>query len=237
MIELNCVNKQFKQVVAVNNCSLKIADGDMLALIGADGAGKTSLLKLIAGLLKPDSGTITINGQVPYNQRIYIGYMAQVFSWYKNLTVAENVILSAKMHGMKSQEAHLASEKILDFVGLLKFKHRLAGKLSGGMKQKLALAAAVVYQPQILLLDEPSTGVDPVSRQELWELFHEINKNGTTIIVATPYFDEAYYCQKILLMDKGEIILNDTLKNLMAKYAHLDLANLFLHLTEIKDGI
>lgn len=237
MIELNSVTKKFKQVIAVNNCSLSISDKDMVALIGADGAGKTTLLKLITGLAKPDSGKITINGEMPYAQRVNIGYMAQAFSWYKNLTVWENTILSAKMHGMKSREASLASEKILAFVNLLKFKYRLAGKLSGGMKQKLALACAIVYEPKILLLDEPSTGVDPVSRQELWELFGDINKRGTALVVTTPYFDEAHYCKKIVLMDKGKIILNDTLANLTAQYPNLTLENLFLSLTNDTDEV
>lgn len=231
MIELIDVTKRFKQVIALDDCNLKIEDKDMVAVIGADGSGKTTALKLIAGLLKPDSGTITINGDLPYNQRMYSGYMAQAFSWYKNLTVMENVILSAKMHGMNSHIALDESKKILQFVGLWQFKHRLAGKLSGGMKQKLALAAAVVYKPMILLLDEPSTGVDPVSRQELWELFQKINAEGTTIIVTTPYFDEANYCKHIVLMDRGKIILQDSLKHLITQNPDLNLETLFLSLT------
>lgn len=237
MINLTNVNKSFGHVTALNINDLQISDGDMIALIGADGAGKTTLLKLLTGLLKSDSGNITIDGKLPYTQRVHIGYMAQAFSWYKNLTVWENVILSAKVHGMNSQSATAESEKILQFVGLLKFKTRLAGKLSGGMKQKLALAAAVVHSPSILLLDEPSTGVDPVSRQELWELFQEINHRGTTIIVATPYFEEANYCKRILLMDKGKIVLQDTLQDLIKRYPKLDLEALFLSLTADTDEV
>ena len=161
--------------------------------------------------------------------------MAQQFSWYRNLSVNENVILSAKLHGLNGQQAQQKSDEILKFVGLYQFKDRLAEKLSGGMKQKLALAAAIVYGPQILLLDEPSTGVDPVSRQELWELFHRINAQGTAVIVTTPYFDEVNYCREIILMHNGRILINDTLADLRKQHEHFNLENIYFKLTK-EDG-
>ena len=214
MIEINNISKNFGQIKALSGCSLKIEDGAMLIIAGGDGAGKTTLLKCMAGLVVPDTGQVLINGQLSQRRKKYFGYMAQQFGWYRNLSVGENINFSAALHGMDKKEAQENCARILKFVGLYQFRERLAEKLSGGMKQKLALAAALVHKPQILLLDEPSTGVDPVSRQELWELFRQVNGRGATVIVTTPYFDEADYCREAVLMDKGRILINDSLENL-----------------------
>ena len=234
-IEINSISKKFGRIQALTDCSLTIENNCLLAIAGGDGAGKTTLLKSIAGLVTPDSGEVLIDGQMPQSCKEYFGYMAQQFSWYRNLSVNENVILSAKLHGLNGQQAQQKSDEILKFVGLYQFKDRLAEKLSGGMKQKLALAAAIVYGPQILLLDEPSTGVDPVSRQELWELFYRINAQGTAVIVTTPYFDEVNYCREIILMHNGRILINDTLADLRKQHEHFNLENIYFKLTK-EDG-
>ena len=215
MIKISNVDKYFNDVKIIDDCNLVIKSGELTIIAGGDGAGKTSLIKLIVGLLNPDRG-----------------YMAQNFSWYRNLTVEENVILSAKMHGFDSKQALMNCNEMLNFVGLDRFKHRLAEKLSGGMKQKLALAATLVYRPQIILLDEPTTGVDPVSRQELWDLIQMINKEDITIIVATPYFDEVMYAKHIVYMNKGKIILEDKLEILQQKYNKQNLADVFISLID-----
>lgn len=231
MIKLKNVKKYFKQIQAVDNCNLEIKNGELAVIAGGDGTGKTTLIKMIAGLLNSDEGYVLIDEKKPYKKRANIGYMAQTFSWYKNLTIEENVILSAKMHGLDRNRIISSCKEILYFVNLWKFRERLAGNLSGGMKQKLALAATLIYDPDIVLLDEPTTGVDPVSRQELWDLVQNINNKGTTIVVATPYFDEVTYAQRAIYMNKGKIILDDTLDNLQMKYQQQNLANIFLELT------
>lgn len=232
MINVNKISKYFGHIKAVDDCSLVINNGELVVIAGGDGVGKTSLLKMISGLLTPNEGYILIDEKLPYKKRANIGYMAQSFSWYRNLTVEENVVLSAKMHGFGSKEALIASDKILDFVNLGRFKNRLAEKLSGGMKQKLALAATLVYNPQIILLDEPTTGVDPVSRQELWELIQMINTHGITIIVTTPYFEEVMYAKHIIYMAKGEIILDDMLESLKQKYPQRKIVDIFIDLID-----
>ncbi len=234
MIEINNISKSFGQVNALSDCTLKIEDNAMMIIAGGDGAGKTTLLKSIAGLVTPDKGQVLINGQSPRRQKECFGYMAQQFSWYKNLSVNENIILSATLHDLSKKQAENVGAEILKFVGLYPFKDRLAGKLSGGMKQKLALAAVLVYKPQFLLLDEPSTGVDPVSRQEFWELVQQINEQGTTVIVATPYFDEVSYCREVVLMNKGRILINDTLAALKNKFPDkkFNLEDIFFKLTD-----
>ncbi|WP_288795801.1 ABC transporter ATP-binding protein [uncultured Megamonas sp.] len=232
MIKISNVDKYFNDVKIIDDCNLVIKSGELTIIAGGDGAGKTSLIKLIVGLLNPDRGYILIDRKIPYKKRADIGYMAQNFSWYRNLTVEENVILSAKMHGFDSKQALINCNEMLNFVGLDRFKHHLAEKLSGGMKQKLALAATLVYRPQIILLDEPTTGVDPVSRQELWDLIQTINKEDITIIVATPYFDEVMYAKHIIYMNKGKIILDDKLEILQQKYNKQNLADVFISLID-----
>lgn len=231
MIKLKNVKKYFKQVQAVDNCSLEIKNGEFAVIAGGDGTGKTTLIKMIAGLLNPDEGYVLIDDKRPYKKRANIGYMAQEFSWYKNLTIEENVVLSAKMHGMDNNRIISSCKEILHFVNLWKFRDRLSGNLSGGMKQKLSLAATLIYNPQIVLLDEPTTGVDPVSREELWDLVQQVNNKGTTIVVATPYFDEVVYAKRAIYMDKGKIILNDTVNNLQSKYHQQNLTDVFMEIT------
>lgn len=228
-VAMENVRKSFDGLAALHECSWHLAAGGMLCIAGSDGAGKSTLLRLAAGLLQPDAGTVKINGQDVQKTRQQVGYMAQAFSWYANLSIEENLKFACNLYGMEKKYAAEYRDEILQFVGLYKFKDRLAGRLSGGMKQKLALAAAIIHSPAVLLLDEPSTGVDPVSRQELWELISSLNEKGTAVIVATPYFDEAEYCREVMLLDKGRILAHDSLHNL--KMRAEDMEDLYFELT------
>ncbi|MGB9674460.1 MAG: ABC transporter ATP-binding protein [Anaerolineales bacterium] len=215
MIKVVHITKRFANTIAVNDISLQVKAGEIYGLVGPDGAGKTTAMRLICGALHLDSGSITIGEYDIQRQtdlaRSLIGYLAQRFSLYEDLTVLENIRFFAEVRGLSSTEWLPRSLDILQFVGLLEFKDRFAGKLSGGMKQKLGLAAALVHQPRILLLDEPTTGVDPVTRQDFWQLIIKLaTKEGVAILVSTPYMDEASRCHRVGFMRAGKILLEDS---------------------------
>jgi ABC-2 type transport system ATP-binding protein len=211
-LECKQVCKQFssgKRVVnALQDVSLKVAKGSVVGLVGPDGAGKTTLLRLAAGLLLADSGMISVfgydcNQQVADVHRL-IGYMPQRFGLYEDLSVAENLDLYANLHGVSQTERQQRFDELMQMTGLEPFTQRLAGRLSGGMKQKLGLACTLLSQPALLLLDEPSVGVDPVSRRELWSIIdHQVKNNGMTVILSTAYLDEAERCSDVVLLDEG----------------------------------
>jgi ABC-2 type transport system ATP-binding protein len=213
------VCKQFnvgqRTVEAVRNVSLSVAKGAVVGLVGPDGAGKTTLLRLAAGLLIADSGTISVFGN-DCNQQVgavhqLIGYMPQRFGLYEDLSVAENLNLYANLHGVSQSERKQRFHDLMHMTGLAPFTQRLAGRLSGGMKQKLGLACTLLSQPQLLLLDEPSVGVDPVSRKELWNIIdHQVNTNGMTVVLSTAYLDEAERCNKVVLLDEGNLLAQDS---------------------------
>lgn len=220
MIEVKNASKHFGSNQAVNNVSLTIAPGEIYGLVGADGAGKTTVMRLICGALKADTGQIAVcnydlNRQ-PEQVRQQIGYLSQRFSMYEDLTVLENIRFFAEVRGLKAHEWLPRSMEILEFVGLAPFKDRFAGQLSGGMKQKLGLASALVTRPQVLLLDEPTTGVDPVTRQDFWQLIiklvtaAEAGAMQVSVMVSTPYMDEAARCHRIGFMKKGRLIQEGT---------------------------
>ena len=209
------VSRSFGSIRAVEDVSLTIIPGQIYGLVGPDGAGKTTTLRLICGAFKPDNGSVSIGNFSLYNQaeqaREMIGYLSQQFSLYEDLTVLENIRFLAEVRGLSREEWLPRSHENLAFVGLDPFQDRLAGKLSGGMKQKLALACALVNRPKLLLLDEPTTGVDPVTRQDFWQLV--IRLAGTqemAVLVCTPYMDEAARCSRIGFMREGKIIQEGT---------------------------
>jgi len=216
MIEIKSLNKSFGSNHAVKNLSISINPGEIYGLVGPDGAGKTTTLRLIVGALKLDGGSISINGvdllKNTEQARSQIGYLSQRFSLYEDLTVMENIRFFAEVRGISRSEWYDRSLEILAFVGLADFKDRLAGVLSGGMKQKLGLASALVGLPRVLLLDEPTTGVDPVTRQDFWQLLvrlvsqSDISKDNVTVLITTPYMDEAVRCNHIGFMQNGELI-------------------------------
>jgi ABC-2 type transport system ATP-binding protein len=183
----------------------------MFALIGPDGAGKTTFFRLVAGVLAPTSGTVT-------RATGTFGLVPQRFGLYQDLSIDENMRLRSDLYSVPRAEAERRATRLLDMVGLAPFRARLAGALSGGMKQKLALAAALVTEPDLLLLDEPTTGVDPLSRREFWKMLHELNHRGLTIVVSTPYMDEAEYASRIAFLDGGRLVDVGTRAELLGRF-------------------
>jgi ABC-2 type transport system ATP-binding protein len=207
-------------VLAVNDVSFSVEKGELFGLIGPDGAGKTSIFRMLTTLLLPDKGTGSVDGYdiVKEYQRIrsVVGYMPGKFSLYQDLTVEENLNFFAALFGTSIQENY---DLIKDIYGQLSpFKTRRAGKLSGGMKQKLALCCALIHKPSVLFLDEPTTGVDAVSRKEFWEMLRRLKEQSITILVSTPYMDEATLCDRIALIQSGRILSIDTPENIVEAY-------------------
>src|SRR5215216_5131799 len=223
LVNATNLKKHFGDNHAVDGVSLEIPAGEIYGLVGADGAGKTTTMRLLVGALKADAGEVTVCGydviRKTEDARSQIGYLSQRFSMYEDLTVLENIRFFAEVRGLKSDEWLPRSLEILDFVGLEKFKERRAGQLSGGMKQKLGLASALVTRPKVLLLDEPTTGVDPVTRQDFWQLVIRLatQGEGVSVIISTPYMDEASRCHRVGFMKAGRIIAEDTPSNLRAR--------------------
>jgi len=217
-VEFVDVHKSFGATKAVDGLSFDVQRGEMFGVIGPDGAGKTTSLRLICGLLAPDSGQVRMLGVEPFRDRRTatgaIGYLSQRFSLYGDLSIDENIAFFAEIHGVRDFAARRT--RLLELTGLLKFRDRLADRLSGGMKQKLALACTLVHEPRMLVLDEPTTGVDPVSRREFWKLLAEFLSQGLTIVMATPYLDEAERCARVALVSEGRLLALDEPANLAA---------------------
>jgi ABC-2 type transport system ATP-binding protein len=200
VIAAHALTRTFDKTVALRELSLTIEAGEMFALIGPDGAGKSTFFRLVTGLLKPTSGTLTTEGHET------VGFVPQRFALYPDLSIDENLTLRAKLYGLARATARPRAEELLERVGLSRFGARLAGNLSGGMKQKLALVAALLTSPDLLLLDEPTTGVDPVSRREFWSMLHQLHHEGLTIVVSTPYMDEAEYATRLGFLHEGRLL-------------------------------
>jgi ABC-2 type transport system ATP-binding protein len=208
IVALAATVKRFGATTAVAGISLEIAKGEMFGLIGPDGAGKTTTLRLTCGLIRPDAGSVRVMGVDPWRARhvatAAIGYVSQRFSLYGDLSVDENIAFFARLHGVSDFKARRS--RLLELTRLQPFRDRLADRLSGGMKQKLALACTLVHEPPLLVLDEPTTGVDPVSRREFWKLLAEFLAQGLTIVMATPYLDEAERCSRVALLHEGRLL-------------------------------
>ena len=215
MIVISKLYKTYNSLKAVNGISLKIEKGEMFGLVGPDGAGKTTTIRIMCGLLNFDSGTVNITGlNIKKNRKIIqnkIGYLSQKFSLYGDLSVDENIEFFADIHNVKDYKER--RNELLLFTRLSNFRKRLAEKLSGGMKQKLALACSLIHKPEILFLDEPTTGVDPVSRRDFWKIISSLLNSGLTVFMSTPYLDEAERCSRVALMNNGKIIGCDSPKN------------------------
>jgi ABC-type multidrug transport system ATPase subunit len=209
-----------EKVVAVDNVSLSVNKGELFGLIGPDGAGKTSIFRILTTLLLPDGGSASVDGLDVVKDyksvRGKVGYMPGRFSLYQDLTIEENLNFFATVFGTTIEENYDLVKDI--YVQIEPFKNRRAGKLSGGMKQKLALSCALIHKPSVLFLDEPTTGVDAVSRKEFWEMLKRLKQQGITIMVSTPYMDEATLCDRIALFQSGKILSVDTPENLVASY-------------------
>jgi ABC-2 type transport system ATP-binding protein len=212
MIRAKAVTRKFDHATALRGIDLEIARGEMFALIGPDGAGKTTFFRIVAGLLKPTSGALEREANLTF------GLVPQRFGLYQDMSIDENLAFRADLYSVPRDVAAKRASELLDLVGLGKFRQRLAGALSGGMKQKLALAAALLTRPDLLLLDEPTTGVDPLSRREFWKLLHQLHHDGLTILVSTPYMDEAEYASRIGFLHLGKLVALGTRAEILASY-------------------
>lgn len=221
ILQVDELTKRFGPVVAVDHLSLTLRSGEIVGLVGPDGAGKTTTFRLLVGALRPDSGRGRIAGFDLLTHieqaRPHLGYLPQRFSLYPDLTVSENLRFFAELNGMPSKEWRPRRDELLAFVGLTEFADRLARQLSGGMKQKLGLATALIHRPKLLLLDEPTGGVDPVTRQDFWQLIgRAVMQEGLAVLVSTPYMDEASRCTRLNFLHNGRLLAEGSLQQLTA---------------------
>lgn len=264
VIDARNLSKSFGNIEALKDFSLSVEVGKISGIVGPDGAGKTTAMRILSTVSIPDIGELYIDGRNAiknYRQaRQSLGYMSQKFGLYVDMTVEENINFFAELHGVPKRFIKSRAEVLLNASGMLQFANRAAGKLSGGMKQKLALCCALIHEPKILILDEPTNGVDPVSRREFWQILNKFTKSGTSVVYATSYLDEAERCNSVNLMNKGEIIasgsidelksipdinvieikgdkVRDLLKNFPSKYGKLWSFGSVLHLHAKKDDM
>jgi ABC-2 type transport system ATP-binding protein len=213
-IQTENLTRKFRDLVAVDHLDLEVRRGEIFGLLGPDGAGKTTTIRMLCAIMDPTEGNARVAGfdtvKDPEEIKKRIGYMAQQFSLYGDLTVIENLTFFADIFEVGRVERRERIERLLDFARLTEFKGRRAAHLSGGMQKKLALACTLIHQPDVIFLDEPTTGVDPVSRREFWDILTELHLQGVTLFVSTPYMDEAERCSRVALMFEGSVIVCDT---------------------------
>lgn len=219
IISIKDLYKSYDDIKAVKGISFDITEGEMFGLVGPDGAGKTTTIRILCGLIKPDSGFVNLMGKnILSNKKEIqnqIGYLSQKFSLYGDLSIDENIEFFADIHGVKDYKKR--RDELLEFTRLKPFRKRIAEKLSGGMKQKLALACSLIHKPKVIFLDEPTTGVDPVSRRDFWKILSSLLREKITIVLTTPYLDEAERCSRVAMMNNGEIISLDKPRNMKSK--------------------
>ncbi len=219
-IRVHGLTKSFGPVQAVREVGFDVSRGEIFGLVGPDGAGKTTTMRMLAAVLQPDQGEIAVDGvdvaADPERAKLHLSYMPQRFGLYEDLTVGENIFFYAELFGVPRRERAARSEQLLGAAGMLPFRRRLAGQLSGGMKQKLGLVCALIHTPKVLLLDEPTTGVDPVSRRDFWAILYDLRESGVTIVLSTAYMDEAERCSRLALLHAGAVRYCDTPARLKA---------------------
>jgi ABC-2 type transport system ATP-binding protein len=215
------LTKSFPGVMAVDHLSFDVRPAEIFGLVGPDGAGKTTTLRMLAGVMPPDEGKAIVAGSDvvcdPEGAKHHLSYMPQRFGLYEDLTVDENIRFYADLFGVNKRERDERAPQLLRAAGMLEFRTRLAGKLSGGMKQKLGLVCALIHRPKVILLDEPTTGVDPVSRRDFWRILYELIAEGVGILTSTAYLDEAERCHRVALLHQGKLLFCDTPDNLKSK--------------------
>ncbi|MGD2120120.1 MAG: ABC transporter ATP-binding protein [Gemmatimonadota bacterium] len=219
LVSIKGLTRAFGQDLAVRDLTFQVGRGELFGLVGPDGAGKTTALRMLAGVLPPTAGKGLVCGvdvgEDPEGAKPHIAYMSQQFGLYQDLTVRENIAFYADLYRVPKAERKKRLERLYAFSNLGPFEDRLAGNLSGGMKQKLSLSCALIHHPEVLLLDEPTFGVDPVSRRDLWLILHEMVEEGVTVIVSTSYLDEAERCDRVALLNDGRVLALDTPSNLL----------------------
>lgn len=223
LVSLHGLTRRFGEVTAVDGLDFQVRHGELFGIVGPDGAGKTTTLRMLAGVLPPSAGDAVIRGisvtRDPERIKPHIAYMSQRFGLYEDLTVRENIYFYADLYRVPRTQRPSRLERLYQFSRLGEFEHRLAGNLSGGMKQKLSLCCALIHRPELLLLDEPTFGVDPISRRDLWLILHEMVAEGVTMIVSTSYLDEAERCDRIALLNHGRILALDTPRRIQGSVA------------------
>ena len=240
-IVADSLRKTFPGICAVDSLSFDVHAGEIFGLVGPDGAGKTSTLRMLAGILPPDHGNASIAGidvvREPERAKHSLSYMPQRFGLYEELTVDENIRFYADLFGVNRRDREARSAQLLRAAGMSEFRSRYAGKLSGGMKQKLGLICALIHRPKVILLDEPTTGVDPVSRREFWQILYSLLAEGVTIVISTAYLDEAERCTRLALLFKGRSLLCDTPERLKAQMPGATLVVVSPHPREVRDRL
>ncbi|MCF6352587.1 MAG: ABC transporter ATP-binding protein [Cyclobacteriaceae bacterium] len=234
VIQTENLNKTFGSFIAVNNISFNVSRGEIFGFLGANGAGKTTAIKMLCGLLTPTSGKATVAGFDVFKQsesiKNTIGYMSQKFSLYSDLTVWENITLYAGIYGLTNKEIKERGNALIDQLEIRDFSHKLVAGLPLGFKQKLSFSVAVIHNPQIVFLDEPTGGVDPITRRQFWEMIYQAAERGTTVFVTTHYMDEAEYCDRVSIMVDGVIEALDTPTRLKDQFKVASMDEVFLHL-------
>jgi ABC-2 type transport system ATP-binding protein len=230
--------KKFGHFVANDHLSFEVKKGEIFGFLGANGAGKTTAIRILCGLSYPTSGTLMVGGFDVYTQRDdikrNIGYMSQKFSLYDDLTVFENIRFYAGIYGLPKKEIEVRSARLMEKLDLAEAKDKLIRDIPQGWKQKLAFSVAIIHDPKIVFLDEPTGGVDPVTRRQFWDLIYEAARNGITVFVTTHYMDEAEYCDRVTIMVEGKIVALDTPDALKKTYDAENMNEVFLHLARVK---
>lgn len=239
-VEVNDLTKKFGRFVAVDHISFFVRDGEIFGFLGANGAGKTTTIRMLCGLILPTSGQGRVEGLDIYTQteaiKQNIGYMSQKFSLYDDLTVEENLVFYGGIYGMPSSELSLACEAVIRRMDLGGQVKKMTRSLPAGWKQRLALSCAILHQPKILFLDEPTGGVDPISRRAFWDIIHQLAESGTTIFVTTHYMDEAEYCNRLSIMHEGRIIALGSPMELKERYQQPTVERVFIDLVKPADA-
>ena len=240
-VRVEALTKRFAAVTAVDHLSFDVGRGEIFGLVGPDGAGKTTTMRMLAGVMQPSEGSIAIEGvdvvAQPERAKEHVSYMPQRFGLYEDLTVDENIRFYADLFGIAPALREERANRYLKASGMQEFRRRLAGQLSGGMKQKLGLTCSLIHTPHTLLLDEPTTGVDPVSRREFWRVLYDLREQGVTIVISTAYLDEAERCHRLALLHEGRLLQCDTPQALKRRMPGAILSIVSQQVREVRDVV